>query len=203
MMETLALPEASSSRCGGCAQLLLPEFERTSAEPGDRWYHYGKTISDRPKLYIDINSPEGEVNLRVTLSEAHSDDPLAQSYRRYHSHGAGLYEVDLFRGADEKSKDLPPKLTVGRTYIVTVEVACLSPETSDWAYSKDRGVIQRVIPSAETKGRLSSASNGLERMEELAEAGFWIDLVAQTAELARDQPKNLPLLAVWLGRVIN
>ncbi|MEM9246563.1 MAG: hypothetical protein AAGA67_12605, partial [Cyanobacteria bacterium P01_F01_bin.153] len=89
-------PDASSgTRCASCGHLLLPAFWDPVEK---RSYGYGKTTSDRPKLYIDINAPENfatGVTFRAKLYEADQEEPIAEILRRY-PHGVGLYEVDFF-----------------------------------------------------------------------------------------------------------
>ncbi|MEM6503005.1 MAG: hypothetical protein AAF685_14345 [Cyanobacteria bacterium P01_C01_bin.89] len=128
---------STGTRCSSCSSFLLPTFWDPVAR---RPYSYGKTISDRPKLYIDINAPEEieeGVNFRATLYKADQEEPIADIIWRY-SYGAGLYEVDFF---EDKSPGATLALETGKTYTVTVEVACLDDTTSSWSYRVYQGVI--------------------------------------------------------------
>ncbi len=187
--------ERAGTRGSRCAQLLLPMFREGDGTAGDV-YGYGKTVSDRPKLYLNLASESGEVNLRVTLYELGKSEPIARVQRRYPA-AAGLYAVDLFSAADGEKHASPPDLKVGAEYHIVSEVACADEITQDWAYVAEQGVIQRVEPGTELGEQLASASDAVERLNVFAGEGLWVDLMAQVADVARDRPNDPMLTLVW------
>ncbi|MEM1426847.1 MAG: DUF928 domain-containing protein [Cyanobacteria bacterium P01_H01_bin.130] len=187
--------ERAGTRGSRCAQLLLPMFREGDGTAGDV-YGYGKTVSDRPKLYLNLASESGEVNLRVTLYESGKSEPIAQVQRRYPA-AAGLYAVDLFSVAGGEKQTPPLALNVGTEYHIVSEVACADEVTQDWAYVAEQGVIQRVETGSSFGEQLASAPDALERLNVFAGEGLWVDLMDQVADVARDRPNDPGLTLVW------
>ena len=181
--------EPAGTRGSGCARLLLPTFPSEESTALISAYGYGKTTSDRPKLYLYIDSQSEEVHIRVSLFEAGATEPIAVMKQRYQGQ-PGLYEVDLFAaGAEDIS------FQSGSTYMIRSEVACADSVTQDWSYSVEHGVIQRVESE---EGALGQDASALQRVNFAAEEGLWVDLMAQVADIARDRPNDPELITTWL-----
>ncbi|MGD1936868.1 MAG: DUF928 domain-containing protein [Cyanophyceae cyanobacterium] len=181
--------EPAGTRGSSCSRLLLPTF-RTQEAPTS--YGYGKTISDRPKLYLYLDSGAQEINLRVSLFEEGSDKAIAVVLERYQGDG-GIYEIDLFDAADGG----PVSLQVGQTYTLRAEVACADPITQDWSYKVETGVIQRVGLDSALSQQLAGLSTPLERVNFHAQEGFWIDFMNQVAAAAREGRDRPQLITAW------
>ncbi len=182
--------EPAGTRGAGCSRLLLPTFR--GQETASVSYGYGKTISDRPKLYLYLDSGAQEINLRVSLFEEGNDKAIAVVLERYQGDG-GIYEIDLFEATDGDS----PSLEVGQTYTLRAEVACADPVTQDWSYKVEGGVIQRVELDESLSQQLGGLSTSMERINFYAQEGFWVDFMDQVAIAAREERDRPQLVAAW------
>ena len=130
-----------------------------------------------------------EVQLWIRLFEEGTREPIA-AVRYQHRGAAGLYEIDLFGETDLR-------LEPGKTYILQAQAACADPITQDWSSLAEQGILQRVEPGETFTQQLAAASGDLEQVNLFAQEGLWVDLMAQTAQIARDRPNDPQLKATW------
>ncbi|MEM9770235.1 MAG: DUF928 domain-containing protein [Cyanobacteria bacterium P01_D01_bin.73] len=186
--------EPAGTRGTRCSRLLLPTF-RNQQSAVVTSYGYGKTVSDRPKLYLYLDSGSQEINLRVSLFSEDRDEAIAVVRKRYQGEG-GIYEVDLFDEAQSPDGQ-PLSLEAGKTYTLRSEVACADPVTQDWSYSVETGIIQRLATDTAFERQIEGLSTPLERVNFYAQEGLWVDFMNQVADASREGGDRTQLVAAW------